>query len=389
MPGSIQKRGPNKYLLTVSEGFNLKGKRVRHTKTITANSDAEAERQLAIFYTEVTKGQIKNDQHITLGKYIEFWIESRPKNNISPKTISEYKKLAKRIKEALGDIRLSKLKPRHLSDFYNMLREEGMREDGKDGTLSENTISHYHRLLYSVLKTAQIMDKLIPENPAAAVMDPPTPGRPKPKYYDDQQTLQLLQALDQAPIKYKAFILLTLFMGSRRGETLGLEWNDIDFDNNVIHIRRDSEYTVENGIYAGNTKNETSVRDVSVPKEIIDLLQEYKAWQNECRLKHGDKWIDTGRLFTKWNGEPMHPDTVSSWFHAFLKEHNLPPITIHGLRHTNATLMIANHADIITVAGRLGHADKATTARIYAHMLKSNEKEASETLANTLLRKQK
>lgn len=116
MPGSKQKRGNNKYLLTVSTGFDLFGKRIRHTKTITANSDAEAEKQLALFYAEVMKGDIRNDRNITLGKYIEYWISTKEKK-LARKTINEYKKLAKRINEALGHIRLSKLKPRHLQEF--------------------------------------------------------------------------------------------------------------------------------------------------------------------------------------------------------------------------------------------------------------------------------
>lgn len=386
MPGSIQKRGKNKYLLTVSNGFDESGKRRRFTKTITANSYAEAEKQLAVFYAEVTNGKIRDDKKLTISEYAKYWIDKQSAKR-SIKTITEYKKLLKRIDIALGHIRLSKLKPRHLSDFYDMLREDGIREDGKPGGLSENTISHYHRLLRAMLETAYRIDKLIPENPADDLIDPPTPGRPKAKFYDDVQTMQLLQALNNAPIKYRTFVILTLFLGSRRGETLGLEWSDIDFDNNIIHIRRSSQYVKGKGIYTSKTKTDTSIRSVSVPQEVIDILREYKVWQNEERLKLGNLWHDTNRLFTQEDGKPMHPDTVSSWFRKFLKENNLPHITVHGLRHTNASLLIANNTDIITVGERLGHADKATTSRVYAHMLNKNNKKAADTLANTLLRK--
>jgi integrase len=337
------------------------------------------------------KGDVRNDRNITLGKYIEYWISTKEKK-LARKTINEYKKLAKRINKALGHIRLSKLKPRHLQEFYDLLREPDARLDGKKGGLSENAISHYHRFLHAVLETAVKVDKLISENPAKEVQDPPTPGRPKPKYYDEEQTARLLEALEGVTgrfFKYKVFIILTLFLGARRGEILGLEWKDIEWDKGVIHIRRDSEYTETDGIYEDDTKNETSIRDVSVPHEILDLLKEYKAWQNKRRLKKGDKWVDTDRLFTQHDGKPMHPDTVSSWFADFIKANNLPPITIHGLRHTNASIMIANNVDIITVAGRLGHADKATTSRFYAHMLKSSDRKATETLADTLLRQKK
>lgn len=377
MPGSIQKKGKNKYLLVVSAGFDINGKRIRYTKTITANSDAEAEKQLAIFYAEVMKGNIKNDQQLTLGEYCKYWIETKEKK-LAQSTIAGYKKLLKRINEALGHIRLSKLKPRHLAEFYDLLREE---------KLTENTISHYHRFLHAVLETAYKVDKLIPENPAKAVIDPPTPGRPKPNFYDDEQTLKLLEALNSAPLKYKIFILLALETGARRGELLGLEWKDIDFEKRIIYIRRASNYTKERGIYTSNTKTETSVRKISVSAEIISLLKEYKKWQNEQRLKKGDKWTDTDRLFTQENGLPMHPDTSDKWFKKFLRQNNLPPITIHGLRHTNASIMIANNVDIITVAGRLGHADKSTSIRIYGHMLNKKERQAAEIIANQTTRK--
>lgn len=377
MPGSIQKKGKNKYLLVVSAGFDINGKRIRYTKTITANSDAEAEKQLALFYAEVMKGNIKNDQQLTLSEYCKYWIETKEKK-LAQSTIAGYKKLLKRINEALGHIRLSKLKPRHLAEFYDLLREE---------KLTENTISHYHRFLHAVLETAYKVDKLIPENPAKAVIDPPTPGRPKPNFYDDEQTLKLLEALNSAPLKYKIFILLALETGARRGELLGLEWKDIDFEKRIIYIRRASNYTKERGIYTSNTKTETSVRKISVSAEIISLLKEYKKWQNEQRLKKGDKWTDTDRLFTQENGLPMHPDTSDKWFKKFLRQNNLPPITIHGLRHTNASIMIANNVDIITVAGRLGHADKSTSIRIYGHMLNKKERQAAEIIANQTTRK--
>lgn len=383
MPGSIQYRGNNKYLLTVSAGFDERGKRKRFTKTVTAKSKAEAERELAIFYAEVTKGQIVDDKQITLGEYCDFWLEKRTKE-LSPKTIARYKQLLSRIKYALGDIRLSKLKPRHLADFYAMLREEGVRLDGKQGKLSETTITHHHRLLHTILESAYRLDRLIPENPADFLIDAPSMKRSYPKVYDDTQVGILLEKLKTAPIKYRTLIIITIFVGNRRGEVLGLEWEDIDEKENMIYIRRSSQYTVENGIYTWTTKTESSIRSVAVPPEVIELLRVYKAWWAQEKLKRG--W-QTNRLFVQRDGKPMHPDTPTKWFRRFLQEHNLPHITLHQLRHTNASILIANGVDIITVAERLGHSDKSTTARIYAHMLKQNNKKAANVLAKTLLKK--
>ena len=104
----------------------------------------------------------------------------------------------------------------------------------------------------------------------------------------------------------------------------------------------------------------------------------------------GDQWQEHDRLFTQWNGEPIHPDTVTSWFSGFVKKNNLPPETVHSLRHTNATLLIAAGTNLRTVSARLGHSQTSTTANIYAHAIQSADAAAAETLNDILnpLRKQ-
>ena len=121
------------------------------------------------------------------------------------------------------------------------------------------------------------------------------------------------------------------------------------------------------------------------PTAISDL-KAYKNWQMEQRLAVGDKWTETNRIFTTSEGKPFHPDTLSKWFSYFIKTHSneLPPISIHSLRHTNATLQIAGGVPLTTVAKRLGHADTVTTSRVYAHAIKSADEAAADTLENLL-----
>ena len=127
-------------------------------------------------------------------------------------------------------------------------------------------------------------------------------------------------------------------------------------------------------------KTKSGIRQLSLGSSICELLKEYRKWQSTERLKLGDRWIHNDRLFTQWNGEPIHPDTITSWFAKFIKKNNFPYVTLHSLRHTNATLMIAEGTDVCTVSRRLGHANTATTLNVYAHALKSKDVEAANTL---------
>ena len=119
------------------------------------------------------------------------------------------------------------------------------------------------------------------------------------------------------------------------------------------------------------------------------MLREFKVWQNQLRLRMGDLWVDTDRLFTQDNGKAIHPDTVTGWFRKFVDKTDLPTISIHSLRHTNITLLIAGGIPITTVAKRVGHCDSTTTTRIYAHAILTMDEMASEVLDDMLTVKKK
>ena len=123
---------------------------------------------------------------------------------------------------------------------------------------------------------------------------------------------------------------------------------------------------------------------VSGSAACIPMLQEYRDWQNNQKAALGDLWKDENMVFAAWDGRVMRPDTLGSWFSKFIKRHDLPHITLHGLRHTNATLLIAAGTDLRTVANRLGHAQTSTTADIYAHAIQSADAAAAEQINSIL-----
>gem|GEM_PF-2502696 len=127
-------------------------------------------------------------------------------------------------------------------------------------------------------------------------------------------------------------------------------------------------------------KNESSKRVIKVSPSVMVMLREWKQEQESYRSMYGDLWQETGFVFTNKLGKPFHPDSISSWFGRFVKENDLPPIHLHSLRHTNASLMIVNGVDMETVSKRLGHTDAQTTIKIYTHQIRTADAAAAEML---------
>jgi integrase len=281
-----------------------------------------------------------------------------------------------------NNIKLSKLTPMHLIKFYNSL-DTAKRLDGKEGTLSGRSKNNIHRIISSMLNDA-MQWQLIPYNSASRVQ-PPKQEKHKAKFYDEVQATNMIACLEQEELKFKTSVYIAILTGMRRGEILGLEWKDIDFDKNEISVERTSVYTEGLGVFTKSTKTDNSLRKISFPNELAVILKKYQKEYKEQRLKCGELWNETDRLMIQWNGLSMFPSTLSQWFKKFLKRHDLPQITFHEIRHTSATLLISQGIDIATVAKRLGHAQNTTTLNFYTHAIQSEDKVAADKLGGLLM----
>ena len=246
--------------------------------------------------------------------------------------------------------------------------------------LSGKTIQHYHRLISVILNTAVEWGILF-SNPCDRTKTPKADEK-EAKYIDEVQAEALLRALDEADETHRTLIRLLLFTGMRRGEALGLKWSDVDFRKGTLNICRTLQFLPDTGLFEDKTKNKSSERIIKLSKIAIDDLRAHKAAQAEYRLSIGTYWIgEVDYIFTGSEGKPLKPDSVSSWFSRFMKAHpELPFITLHSLRHTNATLQLAAGVPITTVSKRLGHSNTATTGRVYAHAIQSADDNAADKL---------
>lgn len=395
MAGSIEKRGKNSYRLSCLAGYNLQGKPIKKTKTV-HGTKKEAEIELAKFVADVQNGMVIEGKSLKFSEFTEIWKRDYGSKELAPSTYKRYcRMLETRLLPYFGHFYVNKIKPTDIMQFYDLLSKDTqlVRKKDNDGNktlkpLSGKTILEHHRLLRAMLHKA-VYWQVIVSNPAERVQ-PPKAKKPKRKYYDDDQCkilLENLEQLDEEQIKYKTAIILTVFTGVRLGELMGLEWNDIDFRNGIVSINRSSQYLADTGVFTKVPKTESSIREVAIPDFVISLLEEYKLWYEEQKSLYGELWIDSNRLFVQADGKPMHPSTISKWFVKFIEQIGLPVINFHGLRHTNATLLIAQNIDVAVVAARLGHAQITTTFNFYVQPIIAHNKKAGFALENLLLSK--
>lgn len=393
MAGSIEKRGKNSYRLTVSEGFDLNGNPMIHRKTV-HRTKRDAEVELAKFVTEVQNGLVVDGKSLKFSEFTEIWKRDYGSKELAPSTYKRYcRMLETRLLPYFGHFYINKIRPTDIMKFYDLLEKDTqlIRKKCNNGTktkkpLSGKTILEHHRLLRAMLHKA-VYWQLIVANPAERVQ-PPKSRKPKRKSYDDEQTkilLENLELLSSKDTKYKVAIILTVFTGVRLGELMGLEWTDVDFKNGILSINRSSQYLSDMGVFTKVPKTESSIREIAIPEFIISLLEEYKLWYEEQKSIYGELWTNSDRLFVQADGKPMHPSTISKWFVKYVGQIGLPVINFHGLRHTNASLLVAQNIDIAVISARLGHAQISTTLDFYVHPLLSHNRKAGYALENLLL----
>lgn len=403
---TIEKRGDT-YRIMVSAGYDSAGKQIKQRITWTPPADltpAKLKKALQAAAVEF-ENKVKTGQYIsceiTLGEFAARWMKEYGLQHLEATTYQSYEcELKTKILPALGHIKLGKLQPVQILGFLNSLLEPGCRVDGRPGAYSNRTVKYQHAILSSILQTA-VFWQIILTNPCERVKIPKanTTGEEKRlQFFTDDQCIRFLGAAKGEDLKYQAITMLAIYGGFRRGEILGLTWDDVDFDAGTISIKRSNTYLPGWGIITKATKTSGSTRVISLPETVLAVLRRHKQRQAEDRLKLGELWKGAGLLFTQWDGKPMHPTTPRLWMHDLITKYNkeiigsaalsedekreltLPCIPFHGLRHTSATLMIANNTDVKTVSVRLGHAQTSTTMNIYCHALRKSDKEAAKAL---------
>ncbi|MCM1276289.1 MAG: site-specific integrase [Lachnospiraceae bacterium] len=382
---TIQKRGGS-YSIRVSCGYDTQGKQVIQSKTWTPEPgmterqiQKELERQKVLFEEECKKGF--QSRAVKFEAFCEEWLEEYAKPNLRNTTYERLRQLRGRVYKAIGHLRMDKITARQIQMFVNSLAKDGTNEQNGKG-LAPKTIKHYLSLISDVFGFGVKMG-VVGENPCGKVTIPKIEQKEK-EIYSPEEVARFFKMLEDEPLKYRVFFKLAVYSGYRRGELLGLEWKDVDLENDIITVRRTSCYTPSRGIYTDTTKTKKSQRTLKFPREIMELLRELQNEQSEERAKLGNRWVESDRLFTKDNGEPQHPNTTYTWLKRFCERHNFPFHGIHQFRHLFCSLLVNQGVDIVTVSNALGHSSVTTTSSIYCHVLANSRAKVSEAISSAL-----
>lgn len=379
------------YLIRVHKGYGADGKLLKPWTTSfkveptwsekTARKKAEA---FAATFEKDCKEGVLSDSRQKFQEYCNYVINLKEERGLKNTTAVRYRELTTRIYPAIGHIKLRELRADHLNDLYTALGKDGQNKH-TGGGLSAKTIIEHHRLIHVVLEQA-VKEGLIPFNVADRVTLPKV-TRKEVAYFQPEQVAAIRDALENEPIKWKTLVHLLLITGARRGEILGLKWNRVDFENKQIYICNNVLYTPNRGVYEDTPKTERSKRFISIPNETVQLMQEYRVWQIEERIRLGEYYNDQGFVFAQDNGKPISPDSIPHYLTQFSKRYNLPHINAHAFRHTMASMLYYNGMDSVSISKRLGHAQVSTTANIYAHVMEAADKKSADILADIFLKK--
>lgn len=323
--------------------------------------------------SEPTKGQFplwkarELQRDPTLSDWLEHWMEREVEPCRARTTVYGYSNIIhNHVSPAIGSLRLSQVTPRLLEEYYYWLTSEQ--------GLSSNTARKHHVLLHTCLQAA-CRQGLLSSNPADLAI-PPRFECGTARFYTPEQLGRLLQLVEGHPLELP--VRLACSLGLRRGEILGLRWRDVDLKTGLLSVRQ-TRTTVAHRVVEKAPKTQVSCRTLSITAltDLVDLLQ-------DVRGKRLDQGIPCGSedfVVLNAHGEPWHPNLLTSAFTDFVTQHKLPPITLHGLRHTFASMASNARVPMYQISRAMGHSSPTTTQRVYTHLFEPTHGEVLAAVA--------
>ena len=364
MRGHIRQRSKGSWAIVVDVGRDPQtGKRKQQWQTV-KGTKKDAERELRAVLTRLEAGAYVKPTKLTVGEYLEQWLQDYAAVNTGPRTYERYAEIVRtHLVPVLGSIPLAGLQPQHIQTYYGKALQSG-RRDGEGG-LSPQTVHHHHRILFEALRHA-VKHGILLRNVAEAI-DPPRPEHKEMATLGPEGVSSFLDATRGTA--YYALFYTAIYTGLRRSELLALRWNHVDLDLatlsvvETIHQLRSGEYVIR------QPKSKRGRRLVALSPSLAILLREHRAEQEATRSRLCLPLLPNDFVFAHPDGTPFRPDTVTRCFRELADSVGLYGIRFHDLRHTHATLMLRQGIHPKIVSERLGHSSVAITLDTYSHIL--------------------
>jgi integrase len=387
MKGHVERVGKSTYRVVAEHGIDANGRRKRVVRRVPGGK-RQAEAELTRLLNEIETGTYIDENKLTVAKYLEHWLKHYAKPKVGRRTYERYEEIVKKhLIPALGGVKLRNLRPIAIQAYYSKALESGRlakkKEDTEDGEeqkprgLSASTVHHHHAVLKQALRQA-VKWRMLAVNPADGV-DPPKPQRVIVKWLSADEAAGLLTVLEGTKLHLPALMALTT--GMRRGEVLGLRWGDVDLDGARLSVAQTLQ-DVAGEVFTKAPKTKSSERTIALLPLTVAALRVHKKEQNALRLRRGKGYQNNDLVLAREGGNPWHPGSFSAeWRSEMLRLGR--PIKFHELRHTHASMLLANREHPKVVQERLGHSTISTTYDIYSHAMPEMQEGAAATLDGT------
>jgi integrase len=375
--GHIAKKG-DRYYAVIYEGTDPSTQRQRHRWHAAGPRRRDAEKLLAELVKKQHDGDYRSPERITLGDYLtERWLPAK-RAQLRASTFDSYRRNVElHVIPALGAHSLQRLTPEDLDAFYADLLASG-RKDGRGG-LSIKTVRYIHLIVHKALADAHRKGTVIRN--VADLADPPKlSSRPKRemRVWNAEQLCSFLAGIEDHWL-YAAFYLAAN-TGMRRGEVLGLRWKDVDLEGGRLSVRQ-AVVSVAYKMQVSDAKTGSGRRTIDLDPRTIAILRSWRTEQLKERLAKGAPKDESGFVFARTDGSPLHPDLLSQSFDRLVAHSGLPRISLHDLRHTHATILLKAGVPVKVVSERLGHSSPAFTMTVYQHVLPGMQADAAAAFA--------
>ena len=370
--GSIRKRKDGRWEGRYTAGRDPVTGKVIY-KNVLGRTQAEVKAKLKAAIETNTNLDIVKAEQYTVGQWMDVWFENCAKIKVRPSSHQTYRGyIDNHIKPNIGSIPLSKLSSLHLQQLYKKLltggRVERIESKKQSKGLSAKTVRNINQVISSAMDFAKDQ-KLIAGNPTDGCALPKLEHREMKTLPAEQLTSFLREAKETGVFEMYYIELAT---GLRRGELLGLKWEDIDLEQGSLRVQR-QVCRIDGEIVEAPLKTKNAYRVLPLSADAVEVLREQR------RKSGGSQYV-----FPSPTGGPISPDSVLHMLHRVLKRSGLSKVRFHDLRHTFATLALQNGVDIKTVSGMLGHYSAGFTLDTYTHVTTSAKREAANTMGSIL-----